>query len=283
MSVTWLDPPGSTLESKDDAIDFSVTAAPPASASPVTWGAVYSVDFTALTAQPTLVPGPVTIDGLRWWLKGALRGPVEGGVIQSSSLEPGAGLHIRSNFGSEGSPTLTYHLRYFLRLSAITGYNPLAPAIVVARVAHEIGSDMQNTIVGVCEGEEDALALSDADRVGRVGCGADGAVLSGMVTWQNNGVSSLGISPSTAADARMTGVHLLHPTRTRYVCYPWSGSAPDPYASPELQVTNMPSMVAHASRNFARLGVYFTYNFNGGATRSFWMRNLYVIQPKAVG
>ncbi len=77
MSVTWIDPPGSTLAGKDDAIDFSVTAPEPPAPITTFWSVLYDKDVRTLVTQ-SVAPAAeytykrfTTSDGIPWAFQGS--------------------------------------------------------------------------------------------------------------------------------------------------------------------------------------------------------------------
>lgn len=93
-------------------------------------GAVYDVNFAELPAQTFTAAGQYTIDGLAWWMKGAL-------ASQINALEPGAGLRLSFVTDNDGggrpasNVNTTYNWRAcFMPFAQIPGFNPLAPTII---------------------------------------------------------------------------------------------------------------------------------------------------------
>lgn len=248
---------------------------PPLPTDGVPWGLIYDVDFTALPPVASFPLGANDLAGVTWWLKGTFTGSL--GTL-SSSLGA-SGLVLTTNHTAEGAAGAP-SLRWFVRLSELTNrYNPAAPLAVWARLSTSVAGDSSgNAIIGVCNGDDSSLALTDPQRATRSGIGCiQGS--SSFSYWSPDNATGPGtISSGVSGDSAKYGLELL-PDACAYMVVPWSAGPSDPYV--------LPTGVGYGARfrprnpaNMANLGVYFACNYNfAGAMQQFRMLRLQIMQP----
>lgn len=242
-----------------------------------TWGTIYAPDLAAETTR-VCAPGSHTIGGVTWWVKGVASG-------QSAGATNGTGLYIQSNFGVDNSDQANPSLRWFLPLANVPGFNPNAPVAVWARAtcaswywhvgfmsAAASSAQITNaerasrTGVGHAAGNTTAIQYVNADAVGQVSVRSD--------------LQPLPDEPSLAVGIALVGRNLGLRNWS-----PWSGSwtPPDPYTfrrgiTDAISSTQHGLFVVAPDMDLSKVGIFFSYNAGNPVT--FYLRNLYVMQPK---
>jgi hypothetical protein len=236
-----------------------------------TWQPVYSVNFAALPPATFATTGAHEIGDATWWLKGGFTGG------HTTALD-GTGLRIRSPFGSEGSDTAT--LRWFLPLANVEGFDPAAPLAIWARVSTTDSFFLSNAVVGVAQAAASGASFSPTERETRVGLGTAGTAATYVTGWIHDTSGDANHTLNTAPSGLLLGLQRLSPTTSRFMVAPYASPPPDPGGPSYINAVAHWAR-SHAAVGTANLGVYFSHNFNGGSTQDFYLRDLFVMQPRA--
>lgn len=243
------------------------------------YGLLYAPD---LSDEPTrtLAPGSHTIGGVTWWVKGIASGQTAGALH-------GTGLSIQSDFGVDNSDSANSNLRFFLPLANVPGFNPNAPVAIWARAT---GASWY-WHVGFMSAAASGSSITTAERNTRAGVGHASGQTTAIqyVTGDSVGQVSIqsGTGPLPAQTDLVVGLALVGKNlglRNWSACS--AGWTPaDPYTlrrgiTNTISTTNHGVFTVTPDLDLSTVGVFFSYNT--GNPETFYLRNLYIMQPKAV-
>lgn len=276
-------------------------------------GAIYEVDFAALSSQSVPSPGAYTIDGITWYSKGT-------GSAQpynrntAASLVHGSGLRVSVIATSSQAgylPATAQHdggvvndKAWFLPFASVPGYNPLAPVTVQYRFGPCAWQADRPTLLG-------GIVKSTSDGVGLISADSPYATLLG-VKWADpgtapttvmvrGGTAAGGASPGSAPPSTGTVINGLQDAvctlarmQTRFTTAIVNPAAvaglagfPDPFTAPSGYSFTEPQNWFHIMAQdysptpLERLGFLFGVQQSGdGATRHYDLQYLRILQPK---